>query len=145
MSWNDYGAALIAAVVTRAGAAGIALQGEVTQGEPAYPCQDTIVAAWIEGIDSTTPEPNCVYTPRVRWRVRLHHCHDVEDNAELATAWHAAFEAVWCAIAAHLLTYCENCPTRIESVTVNTPSGGTITADYVITTEEGCANAEQEN
>lgn len=138
MSWHQFGVDLIAAVVEGSAAAGVALSGEVTSGEPAYECGEPMVAAWISGLPAEFNPVPCNFQGRVSWTLRLHHCANVNVPAALAEDWHAALEAVWCAASAFLLASCANCEITIDGASVSPPSGNQIVADLVITKEESC-------
>lgn len=112
---------------------------EVTNGQPAYECGDTILAAWISGIPPELSPVACVFTPRVTWTLRLHHCVDVNDPDGQAEAWHKALQLVVCGLTTFLVDeWCANCPTTYDGGTVFEPSGNQIVADLFVTLEESC-------
>lgn len=138
--WHDFGGLALASIKGYASARGVTFVTEVTNGEPAYECDDGIrVSAWISGLPPEPLPQSCVFTPRVSWTFRIHHCVDVNAPSVNALSWHRALEVLWCGLTDFLVSYCQNCPITYDNGTVFTPSGNQIVADLSVTLEEGCS------
>lgn len=138
--WERFGIAAVAAVQAALEADGHSVaRAQITPGRPAWICEGATVAAWIDSLDDTRGDPNCLDTPKLTWFLQVGIC-GAEDEAG-ATSWHSGLQAAWCALSAWIRSApieLEWGAVRLGFTRTNQRAANETAIDFTLIVEEGC-------